>query len=58
MKQKILTASEGMILTNGKICGKIIYLSKNSNPEDFCEIPEDAYYTLTQTNDEEEFVEE
>lgn len=58
MNTTILEASEGMVLTNGIIYGKIIYLAKHIDPEDFYEISEDAYYTLIQTNDEEEFVEE
>ena len=58
MNKRVLSASKGMILTNGKIYCKTIYLGKYSNPEDFYEISEDAYYTLIQTNDEEELVEE
>lgn len=36
-----LTASEGMVLTNGEAYGKEIYLGKFDKPENWHEIPAD-----------------
>lgn len=36
-----LTASEGMVLTNGETYGKEIYLGKFDKPENWHEIPAD-----------------
>lgn len=33
-----LTAAEGMTLTNGKVFGKVIYIGKNDNPDNWYEI--------------------
>lgn len=38
-----LTASEGMILTNGKAYGKEIYLGCNDSADNWCEITEAEY---------------
>lgn len=51
MERKILYAPEGMILTDGSIYGKVIYLAEGAD--------ESAYHTITQeeyeaiANDEE-----
>lgn len=42
MKEKI-EARNGMILTNGEIYGKIIYLGEGVKKEDFYEITEEEY---------------
>lgn len=42
MREK-LEARNGMILTNGEIYGKIIYLGEGVNKEDFYEITEEEY---------------
>ena len=39
-ERKILYAPEGMVLTNGEVYGKIIYLAEGAD--------ESAYYTITQ----------
>lgn len=43
MKQNVLTASEGMIFTDGTIYGRKIYLQDGRNPDDFYEITEEEY---------------
>lgn len=51
-QRKILKASDGMILTDGKNYGKIIYLADGADESVWREIPEDEY------NDEEITAEE
>ena len=43
MERTVLTASEGMILTDGTIYGKVIYLGSDRNPDDFYEITREEY---------------
>ena len=38
-----LTATDGMIITDGRMYGRIIYLANIDNPEDFYEITEEEY---------------
>lgn len=38
-----LTASEGMMLTNGEIYGKEIYLGVNDSPDNWHEVPKEEY---------------
>ncbi len=56
MDNIVLRATEGNILTNGKIYGRTIYLPSYLDPADFYEIPEEEYFALIQS--EEEIVEE
>lgn len=41
-----LTASEGMILTDGDTYGKVIFLAENTDPAAFHEIPEEEYLAM------------
>ena len=43
MKRKILKASDGMILTNGEIFGKTIYLADGEDEKSFYEISQEEY---------------
>ena len=38
-----LVASEGMVLTNGEVYGKEIYLGCNDKPENWSEISDEEY---------------
>lgn len=53
MERRILTASEGMVLTDGKNYGKVIYLAVGADESAWREIPEEDYI-----NDEEITAEE
>jgi hypothetical protein len=41
-----LISAEGMILTNGEIFGKEIFLSENDTPENWHEITEEEYENI------------
>lgn len=43
MERIKLTASEGMIYTNGEAYGKTVYLGVNDKPENWYEITEEEY---------------
>lgn len=43
MNRKILTASEGMVLTNGEISGRTIYLGDGVDEKSFYEISQEDY---------------
>ena len=43
MELKVLTASEGMVLTNGEAFGKSITLGRNDSAENWHEITEEEY---------------
>lgn len=43
MKRRILTASDGMVLTNGTVYGKVIYLAVGADESGWREIPEEEY---------------
>ena len=53
MDRKILTASDGMVLTDGKTYARIIYLADGADESVWREIPEEEYI-----NDEEITAEE
>lgn len=41
--QVILTAEDGMYLTDGEVYGKTVVLPAGANPEAWREVPEEAY---------------
>ena len=47
MERTILTATDGMILTDGKIFGRTIYLAKDVLPSAFKEITEEEYNKMS-----------
>jgi hypothetical protein len=51
IKRIKLTATDGMVLTNGEAYGRVVYLSANDSAENWHEITEAEYEELT--NDEE-----
>lgn len=48
IKQIILTADEGMYLTNGEAYGKTIVLPESANTEEWREITEEEYEEIRQ----------
>lgn len=46
MDRKVLTADEGMILTDGNTYGRIIYLADGMSADDFRQITEAEYEAL------------
>ena len=47
-----LTASEGMVLTNGEAYGKEIYLGCNDSPDNWSEITDAEYEEIQRDNQE------
>lgn len=52
MDRVILTASEGMILTDGVTYGTKIYLADGKNRDNFYEITKEEYEKMLLANDE------
>lgn len=44
--RKVITSTEGHILTNGEIYGKVIYLAEGMDGADFYEITRDEYNAI------------
>ncbi len=53
MERKKLTASAGMVLTDGKNYGRIIYLAEGADASVWREIPEEEYINDEPITDEE-----
>lgn len=49
MDRIILKANKGMVLTDGKVFGKTIYLGDGRNKEDFYEITETEFCEKTES---------
>lgn len=54
MERVILRATQGKVLTNGEIYGRIIYLAQGMDGSNFYEITEEEYQA--KLAEEEEFV--
>lgn len=46
MERKILTAEDGMILTNGTVYGRVIYLADGANEDEWYAITEAEYEAI------------
>jgi len=55
MERMVLTASEGMLLTNGKEIGKVVFLGEHDSPENWHKITEAAAEEIQRSRDEEMF---
>ena len=53
MERVILRATQGKILTDGKIYGKTIYLAKGMDGSNFYEITEEEYQEIRAKEEEE-----
>lgn len=51
IKQIILTADEGMYLTNGETYGKTVVLPESANVNDWYEIPEAEYQKIIENQE-------
>ena len=52
MERVVITASQGMILTDGEIFGRVIHLGKNRSASEFREISEQEYEALALASEE------
>ena len=46
-----ITASEGMVLTNGTVYGKIVYLAQGKDPHSFWEISDAEYARIREAEE-------
>jgi hypothetical protein len=51
MERTVIKASEGMILTNGEIFGREIYLAEGMDADAFTEITEEQYAEIMAEDD-------
>ena len=54
MERNVLRASDGMIITNGKVYGKTIYLSTDADASKFYEITKEEYEKILESRDVDE----
>lgn len=52
MGRKVIEAREGMVLTDGEIYGKKIYLSVGESADKFYEITDEQYWELMAESEE------
>ena len=52
MERQIIKASSGMILTNGEIYGKTIYLAETDSADNYYEITDEEYWELQAEGEE------
>lgn len=50
--RKVLYADEGMVLTNGEVYGKIIYLAEGAEESSYAEITEAEYEEILKKQEE------
>lgn len=50
--RKVITADDGLILTNGEIYGRVIFLADGQSAEDFHEITDEAYKEIMKDQEE------
>ena len=53
MERTKLTASDGMIFTNGETYGRVVYLGTGDSPDNWYEITEEEYAARTETDTED-----
>ena len=53
MARTILTANEGMVLTDGHVYGKTIFLAEGASADDWHEITEEEYRATLESEDAE-----
>ena len=53
MERTILTANEGMVLTDGHVYGKTIFLAEGAAADDWREITEEEYRATMESEDAE-----
>ena len=53
MELRKLVANEGMVLTNGEIYSKEVYLGVIDKPENWYEITEEEYKTILEKEEQE-----
>ena len=51
MSRLKMTATEGMILTNGEVYGRVVYLGSGDNPDNWWEITEAEYESITENTE-------
>ena len=51
--RQILYAEDGMVLTDGNVYGKVIYLAEGADVSAFREITDNAYAAMLQEQEEE-----
>ena len=49
MERVILTADDGMVLTNGTDYGKVIYLAEGADPSVYYQITEEQYNAMMES---------
>lgn len=52
MERQILIANKGMVLTNGEIYGKKIYLAEGESADKFHEITDEQYWEIIAESEE------
>ena len=52
-KHTVLTASDGHVLTNGSVYGKILYLAEGADASAFYEITDEEFAAMTESEEAE-----